>query len=510
MASPARSAEFDPRTSTGPALVEAIGITKRFGPTVALDDVRLSITQGRTHALVGRNGAGKSTLVSVLTGLLAPDDGQVLFGGESAPAMGNREAWQTKVACVYQHSTIIPDLSVAENLFINRQTDGHGLIRWKSLRRRAREILDLWSVPVDERMEARDLDVEQRQMVEIARSLSYGARFIILDEPTAKLDGAAIKRLFIRIRDLQTQGVTFLFISHHLAETYEICQDITVYRDARYVITAAAEDLSHDQLVEAMTGEANLSADLAKRDVPSTEKALEVVGLGRPPEFQDISFSVRRGEIVGLAGGGASGKAAVGETIVGLRKAHDGSITVGGVVPRRGSVRAGLDAGIGFVPQDRHHQGLVMTMSVADNVTLTIPAQLGPVGLLAPRVRDTRARSMIADLDIKTSGPEQDVDGLSGGNQQKVVMARALANDPSLLVLISPTAGVDVRSKQTLLDVVRRIGDDGAGVLIVSDELDDLRDCDRVLVMFQGTISHELNRGWADNELVAAMEGLAP
>ena len=490
-------------------LVEATGITKRFGPTVALDRVHFAVQTGRTHALVGRNGAGKSTLVAVLTGLLTPDEGTVLFGGEPAPAQADRAAWQSRVACVYQHSTIIPDLSVAENLFLNRQSGGSGLISWRDLRRRARDILDLWSVPVDERMEARDLDVEQRQMVEIARSLSHGARFIILDEPTAKLDGAAIKRLFVRIRDLQDHGVTFLFISHHLAEVFQICQDVTVYRDARHVLTAPVDDLGHDALVEAMTGEANLTAVATQRNPGSGDVALAVHALGRPGEYRDITFQVRRGEIVGLAGGGASGKAAVGETIVGLRKAATGTVEVGGVRPRPGSVRAGLDAGIGFLPQDRHDQGLILTMSVGDNATMTIPSELGPAGLLSPRRRDARARRMIADLDIKTFGPEQDVDGLSGGNQQKVVMSRALANKPSVLVLIAPTAGVDVRSKQTLLDVVRKIGDAGSGVLVVSDELDDLRDCDRVLVLFQGVITHELPRGWADNELVAAMEGLA-
>ncbi len=492
-----------------PPLVEAIGITKRFGPTVALDDVGLSITAGRTHALVGRNGAGKSTLVSVLTGLQAPDSGQIRFGGEPAPAVADRAAWQVKVACVYQHSTIIPQLSVAENLFVNRQAPPGRLISWSGIRLQAREILQAWSIPVDERTEAVELDVEQRQLVEIARSLSYGARFIILDEPTAKLDGAAIKRLFNRIRDLQRQGVTFMFISHHLSEIYEICQDVTVYRDARHVVTAPVTELSHDSLVEAMTGEANLSADGPSRRTVAGAAALVVDDLGRSGEFSHISFTVGRGEIVGLAGGGASGKAAVGETVVGLRKAHSGTLTISGRQPTPGSASAALAAGVGFVPQDRHVQGLVLSMTVADNATLTVPHRLGPAGLLLGGRRNTLARRAIERLDIKTSGPDQGVDGLSGGNQQKVVLARALASDPSVLVLITPTAGVDVRSKQTLLEAVREVGDSGTGVLMVSDELDDLRACDRVLVMFQGVMTGEFDKGWGDNELVAAMEGLA-
>lgn len=495
-------------TDPAPPLVQATGISKRYGPTVALHDARISITQGRTHALVGRNGAGKSTLVSILTGLQAPDSGEVRFAGEPAPALADRDAWGARVACVYQKSTIIPELSVAENLFVNRQDLGGRFIRWGALRRQARDILDTWSIPVDVRTEARDLSVEDRQLVEIARSLSRGARFIVLDEPTAQLDGAAIKRLFTRIRDLQAQGVTFMFISHHLAETYEICQDITVFRDARFVVTAPVEELGHAALVEAMTGEAAQTAERRSRSLSGDDIAFETTDLQRDGEFSDISLAVRRGEIVGLAGGGSSGKVAVAETIVGLRKAHGGTVRINGVVPTPGDVRSALTAGFGFVPQDRHHEGLVSQMSVADNITLTIPERLGPLGLLSPRARDRIARRMIGELDIKTSGPDQSVDGLSGGNQQKVVMGRAMANDPTALVLISPTAGVDVRSKQTLLEEVDRIGAAGAGVVVVSDELDDLRSCDRVLVMFHGTITEEFTAGWADQDLVAAMEGL--
>ncbi|RIJ78375.1 sugar ABC transporter ATP-binding protein [Nakamurella silvestris] len=490
-------------------LVLAEGITKRFGPTVALNDVRISIQAGRTHALVGRNGAGKSTLVSILTGLEAPNEGQVYFNGEAAPPLTDSDAWRARVACVYQKSTIVPGLSVAENLFINRQGLGRRVINWKSLRRQAALILDEWEVPVDVNMAAEDLTVEQRQLVEIARSLSYGARFIILDEPTAQLDGMAIKRLFRRIRDLQAQGVTFLFISHHLAETYEICQDITVYRDAKWVTTAPVEDLGHAALVEAMTGESVAHTEVSSRPAATGPAVLEIAGLGVEGQFQDVTLAVRPGEIVGLAGGGASGKAEVAETIVGLRKAETGTVAVAGATPAPGSVRDALKAGIGFVPRDRHEEGLIPEMSVADNATLSVPERLGPYGLLSRSRRDRMARQAIVDLDIKTFGPDQSVEGLSGGNQQKVVMARALASDPRVLVLITPTAGVDVRSKQTLMDAVRKVGDDGAGVLVVSDELDDLRDCDRILVMFQGAITQEFSRGWGDTELVAAMEGLS-
>ncbi|MGF6889075.1 simple sugar transport system ATP-binding protein [Nocardia sp. GAS34] len=510
----------------GAPIAEAIGVTKRFGRNIALNGVQLAVTAGRTHALVGRNGAGKSTLVSILTGLAAPDEGEVRFHGSPAPAPGDRDAWRSRVACVYQHSTIIPDLSVAENLFINRQGLRHtasrsdsirgggratgGLINWRTMKTRARELLDTWSVPVDVNTPARELSVENRQLVEIARSLSHGTRFIILDEPTAQLDGAAIKRLFTRIRDLQAQGVTFLFISHHLDETYEICSDVTVFRDARHVITAPVAELGKPELIAAMTGDSTELVQAVPRERPdlSAAPALRLEKLTRTGEFADVRLEVRPGEMVGLAGGGSSGRVEVAETIVGLRRASGGSVSVQGVPLRRSGVRAALDAGIGFVPRDRHDEGLVLGMSVADNATLTVPRKLGTLGLLSRHTRDALVRTAIGDLDIKTEGPAQGVSELSGGNQQKVVFSRALATDPAVLVLITPTAGVDVRSKQTLLEVVRAVADRGTAVLVVSDELDDLRDCDRVHVMFQGSMHAEYEKGWDDRALVAAMEGL--
>ncbi|XVS61572.1 sugar ABC transporter ATP-binding protein [Actinosynnema sp. CA-299493] len=491
-------------------VAEATGMTKRFGSTVALHGASIRIDRGQTHALVGRNGAGKSTLVSILTGLQPPDEGEVRFDGRPAPRLADRDAWRQRVACVYQKSTIIPELTVAENLFLNRHGRGRGgLISWKSVHREARELLDTWSVDVDVRTPAKELDVEQRQFVEIARALSFGARFIVLDEPTAQLDAAAINRLFARIDDLQRQGVTFLFISHHLREVYEICDTVTVFRDARHIITAPVDELPRAELVAAMTGEAAAEAGGRRREPsPDAPAVLEVDGASLPGAYEDVSFRVRAGEVVGLAGAASSGRIEIAETVVGLRAPASGTVEIAGVRPRPGSVPAALAAGVGFVPQDRHHQGLVPGMSIADNATLTIPRRLGPAGFIDGRRRDDIAEAMIGKLAIKTPGPELPVSGLSGGNQQKVVMARALAGDPELLVLINPTAGVDVRSKEFLLGKVEEVAETGTGVLIASDELDDLRLCDRVLVVFQGRVVAETARGWHDHQLVAAMEGV--
>lgn len=493
-------------------VVAADGVSKRFGMTVALDAVSLAVRPGSVHALVGRNGAGKSTLVSVLTGLQAPDAGSVKFGGAAAPPPADRAAWRRQVACVYQKPTIIPSLSVAENLFLNRQDTRAGLIGWAGVRRRAEEVLAAWEVEVDVRRPAGEIGIEQRQLVEIARALSYGSRFIILDEPTAQLDARAIDRLFTRMRGLREQGVTFLFISHHLDEVYEVCDTVTVMRDARHIVTAPVAELPNTELVAAMTGEATaLIAPPADRPPPDREAtpALRVTGLSLPGAFSDVSFAVAPGEIVGLAGSTGSGKMAVGECLVGMRTAVAGQVEVGGRRPRPGSVPAAISAGVGFVPQDRHRSGFVPGLSIAENATMTVPHRLGRFGFLSPARRTELATRAIADLTVVTAGPDQQVGALSGGNQQKVVMARALADRPSVLVLMQPTAGVDVKAKETLLGAAQQAARGGAGVLIISDDLDDLRPADRVLVLFKGTMTLETPRGWHDHDLIAAMEGVS-
>ncbi|MGW2047103.1 sugar ABC transporter ATP-binding protein [Streptomyces sp. NPDC001858] len=499
-------------------VAEAIGVGKRFGATVALRDARIAVAPGESHALVGRNGAGKSTLVSLLTGLRRPDTGSLRFSGEPAPPVGDIDAWRSRVACVYQRSTIIQDLTVAENLFLNRQSAGPlQPIRWRQLRQRAEELLGEYGVDVDASARARELTVEQRQFVEIARALSFGARFIILDEPTAKLDARGIGRLFDKLRDLQRQGVAFLFISHHLQEVYDLCTTVTVYRDATHILTAPVAEVGHQALVEAMTGEttpatASPAASAARDAGPGPEpgpELLSIEGLTLPGACRELSLSVRSGEVVGLAGAAASGNVRVGEAVAGLHRAEEGRISVGGRGVRTGSVPSALAAGVGLVPEDRHLQGLVPGRSVAENATLTVTDQLGPFGTVLPsRTRDF-AQRMIRELDIKTPGAATAVSALSGGNQQKVVVARALATAPRVLVAVRPTNGVDVKSKEFLLRRIREVADGGKAALIVSDELDDLKVCDRVVVMFHGRVVAEFAPGWRDEQVVAAMEGVA-
>jgi len=489
--------------------VEAIGITKRFGSTTALDHVDLVVRDGGAHALVGRNGAGKSTLVSIITGLQAPDSGEVKFRGELAPPLYSRDAWRRLVACVYQKSTIIPTLTVAENLFLNRQQTNGPVISWKTMRSQAQSMVDEWGISVDVANLAATLSVEQRQMVEISRALSLGARFVILDEPTAQLDAKGVARLFQRLRGIQAQGVSFLYISHHLEEIYEICETVTVFRDARHIVTAPVADLSSSELVAAMTGEVDiLQADDYVTKVRSGAPVLKVDRLTKTGSYYDMTLEARPGEVIGITGSGSSGRIALAETIVGLRKADSGTITVNGVRPKPGDVASALAAGISFVPRDRHSEGLVDLLSVGENLTMTISDQLGRWGFINPHRRDAVARTAMKDLSLVASGPEQLAGSLSGGNQQKLVMGRALARKPALLVLMHPTAGVDVRSKATLISVVDQVRSTGTAVVIVSDELDDLRPCDRVLVMLHGKVTVEFPRGWTDADVVAATEGI--
>lgn len=490
-------------------LVEAEGIVKRYGPTVALADGRLTVLPGESHALVGRNGAGKSTLVNVLTGLQAPDEGSVRFDGEPAPALADRDAWRRKVACVYQKPTVVPELTVAENLFINRQPLQRGFISWSRLRREAADLLATWDVHVDPEARTVDLKVEDRQMVEIARALSFGARFIVLDEPTAQLDNREIERLFSRMRALQDSGVTFLFISHHLQEVYEVCQTVTVLRDARWITTAPVAELPRAALVEAMAGETVAEQAATVRDTVADDApvALEARGLSSE-SYRDIDLTVRHGEVVGLAGSSGSGKIELAESLAGLHTPTSGTARLDGRQLPFGDVQAALGAGVGCVPRDRHEQGLVTGMSIGDNATLSVLGRLGRYGFVGTQRRRAVATDLIARLDIHAEGPDQPVSDLSGGNAQKVVMARALASDPRLLVLINPTAGVDVKSKESLLARMDSAREDGTAVLVVSDELDDLRRCDRVLVLFHGRIVAEHPAGWHDHELIASIEGV--
>lgn len=502
-----------------PSVGTVQNIWKAFGETQALSDVSIDVRAGECHALVGRNGAGKSTLVAIFTGLTRPDRGTVRLGTEAAPALTDRAAWQRLVACVYQKSMVVPSLTVAENVFLNRATgDGdHGIINWRAMRSQAHQVMLDWGFDLDVKRLAQDLTVEQRQVVEIARALSGGARFLILDEPTASLEKAAIERLFERIRRLKESGVGILYISHHLEEIYEVCNQLTVLRDGKLVLSAPVGEVKQERLVEAMVGVAPQQAAenvAPKRVIASGPPRLEISHLhvsARQGPVQDVSFAVSAGECVGLVGLQGSGTTSVADAVVGLVKPVAGEIRLDGKAVPVGKVDATLRQGITYVPEDRHARGFVPYLGVGENLTTAILDRLSSWGIVSLARRNQIATDLVAQLSIVTSGLDQRVGQLSGGNQQKVVVGRALARKPEVLVVISPTVGVDVASKETLLNVIDAACNNGTAVLLVSDDLDDLRICTRLLIMVKGKLVKEFRQPpWDGHEVIAAVEGLEP
>lgn len=488
-------------------------VWKTFGATPVLRDVSITIPFKDTRGLVGRNGAGKSTLVGVLTGLLAPTAGTVELGGEPAPAIADRGAWRQRVACVYQRWTVLPSLTVAENLFLNNHPlRPSGAIDWRRMHEEARAVLLEWGLDVDPDLEAGRLAVDQRQIVEIGRALLQGSRFIILDEPTAELERREVHQLFDRLKALQENGVTFVYISHHLEELYEICRSVTVLRDGAIVADAMLEDLPRNQLVRAMVGNQPVSIGptqgIVKRVEETVRPVLEVDRLALDDAIREVSFEVGAGECVGLAGLATSGKEELGEILAGLLAPSSGTVRIDGQPLGFGKPLRARDLGVGYVPRDRHHRGILPQLSLAENLTVTVADTLGRLGFIVPARRLKRAKELMDELSIVASSPEQPISELSGGNQQKGLMGRALASGPKLLVLVGPTQGVDIASKNTLFAAVARARAAGAAVLVISDDLDELSICDRLLVMFHGRITAEFGADRSDHQIVGQIEGL--
>jgi simple sugar transport system ATP-binding protein len=509
--------------STGPAadpapVGEADHVSKSFGETRALIDVSLMVRPGECHGLVGRNGAGKSTLVSLLTGLSRPDRGSIRLAGQPAPGLADRGAWLARVACVYQRSMVVPPLTVAENVFLNRPTSGNdALVNWRAMRDRAHDLMLDWGFDLDVDQEAGRLTVEQRQIVEIARALSIGARLLILDEPTAALEKAAVERLFAHVKRLREGGVGVLYISHHLEEIYEICDRVTVLRDGELVLSGRVRDVPQENLVAAMVGTAppkRATEIEAVRKIGAVgEKRLQVDKLSvlsRAGSVADVSLFVRGGECVGLVGLDGSGSATVADAIVGLVKPRSGTVSINGAPPHPGKVDAAFRRGVGYVPQDRHARGFAPQLGVGENLTLAVFDRFARrFGIVSFTRRDAIATALVEKLQIVAQSLAQPVSSLSGGNQQKVVVGRALAPDPSVLVAVNPTVGVDVASKEALLDALGGARDQGVAILLVSDDFEDLRICTRLMVMVRGRIAAEFDQPpWDRQRLISAVEGL--
>lgn len=513
--------------------VEAVGVHKSFGPTRALRGIDLALEPGRCLGLVGRNGAGKSTLISILSGLLAPDAGEVRFGGEPAPPAGAVHAWRERIATVHQHSMVVPDLTVAENVFLGRLPQrglapGLRPVSWRTVKADARRTLADWGLDIDAAAPCRGLTIEQRQLVEIARAVASGTRCLLLDEPTAALEHDAVARLFERVRQLTASGVAVLYISHHLEEVFEICDDVAVLRDGELVLSSPSAQLSRERLVAAMVGPVpvrEIDERLSRLDLSGGQAAqqdsaelLEIKGLtAASPHggLRGVSLRVAAGEQVGVVGLISSGVVTLGRIVAGADRADDGAVVLSGKRLPNGKREAALRAGVGYIPEDRRAEGFVGLMSIAENVTMTVTDRLARTGrgVLAPKALERAAAPLAGALSVAAASLKQPVAELSGGNQQKVTVARALIRDPKLVVAITPTRGVDVASKELLLGALRAAAERGAGVLLATDDLDDIEHCDRVVVLVRGKVAAQFQRGPGsrpfDREaLIAATEGL--
>jgi simple sugar transport system ATP-binding protein len=504
----------------GPA-VEAVGIYKQFGSTQALRGVDLTLQPGRCLGLVGRNGAGKSTLVSILSGIYPADAGEVRFDGRPAPPLGAAGEWRRRIATVFQHSMVVPGLTVAENVFLGHHPGRAGLVDWRGMREQAAQIMADWGFRLDVGQPCARLSVEQRQIVEIARALAAGTRCLLLDEPTAALERAAAARLFERVRQLVSNGVAVLYISHHLEEVFEICQDAAVIRDGELVLTAPVDQLSKERMVAAMVGtDAPDRAGAAERAAaPATGSApaqaclvVEHLSAAAPQgPVRDVSIEVRPGERVGVTGLLSAGVSTLARVVAGAAPYESGTVLIDGRRLAPGRRDQALKAGVGYIPEDRQAEGFVALLGVAENGTMTIVDWLARrLGWLRPRSRSAAMAPLASALSIVSAGLGQPVGELSGGNQQKVTVARSMARRPRLIVAIAPTRGVDVASKSLLLEELAAVTErSGAGLLLATDELSDLDICHRVVVLVRGERFAEFMPPFDREALIAATEGLS-
>ena len=491
-----------PAPAALPLRAELRGISKRFGATQALADVSLDLLPGEIHALVGENGAGKSTLVKILAGIHQPDSGTILLDGQPIQIGGPAEARAIGIAVVHQEPRLFPDLTVAENVFLGHAPAGRlGSIDWGATRRAAAALFAQLDVQFDVNAPVRGLSMADQQLIEIAKSLSVEARVLVLDEPTASLSSHEVERLFAIVRRLRDRGVSILFVSHRLDEVFALCDRATVFRDGRHVVTMATADLTTADLVRHMVGRAVTL--FPKIETPLGDTLLEVDGLTKVGSFRDVSFAVRSGEIVGFAGLVGAGRTEVARVLFGIDRRDAGVVRLGGVPVAFGSPSAALTAGIAYVPEDRHQDGLVLDFTIAQNVTLPILPRLFPRLLLRSSVERSVATDQTRQFNVRMTGVDQLVGALSGGNQQKVVLAKWLASKPRVLILDEPTRGIDIGAKVEVHRIISELAASGLGIILISSDLPEvLAMSDRILVMHEGRIAAEIPRNRATEERV--------
>jgi simple sugar transport system ATP-binding protein len=475
-------------------LLQLRHIHKSFVGVHALRDVDFTLRQGEIHCLVGENGSGKSTLIKIISGVLQPDSGQIIVEGRRLEHVESHASIARGVQVIYQDLSLFPNLTVAENIAISDlQEQGRSLIDWREVEKIARAAMARIKVDIPVEAVVGELPVGLQQLVAVCRALTKDLKLLILDEPTASLTKRDIDSLLSVVRDLQAGGIAVMFVSHKLNEVFEVAERISVLRDGQLVGTLPRAELSNEKLISLMTGK-SITETRFRREGAEGRVLLEVRGLSKRHNFQDISFKLHAGEIVGITGLIGSGRTELANALFGIGPADRGQILVEGRPVRIASVQDAVRAGIAYVPENRLVQGLIMKLSVADNVVAAILSRLlSRLRLIDPRRRKAKAAEWISALEIKVSDPAVSVQTLSGGNQQRLVIAKWLAAEPKILILDGPTVGIDVMAKSAIHGIIRELASRGLGVLLISDEIPEaVNNSNRVLLMRSGRIVGEM------------------
>ena len=494
-----------------PPFLEVSGLSKAYGGVPALSDVGLTLAPGEVHALLGENGAGKSTFIKCLSGAVRPDGGAVTVDGAPLPPGDLRAAEAAGVVALHQESTAFPHLSAVDNIFVGREPRRFplifgGLLDRPRMARETRALLERLGETMDLRRPLEELPLAQRQMVGLARALSRRSRLLILDEPTASLSARETQTLFRILRQLQAEGVAVLYISHRLEEVYALASRVTILRDGRLVGTYPLAEVGRGEMVRRMVGRELLVEERPELSGAEGAALLDVRGLTRTGQFQDVSFSVRPGEIVGLAGLVGAGRSEVAGAIFGVAAPTAGTVTVAGEALPPGSVPAAVARGVALVPEDRQGQGLVLPLSVGQNLLLSVQGSLTRAGFRSARRERAVVSGLMQSLGVKAAGPGVPANTLSGGNQQKLSLGKWLATKPRVLLLDEPTRGVDVGAKADVYRLIRQFAREGMATLVISSDLPEiLALSDRILVMREGRIAGELPRAGATEEKILAL-----
>lgn len=493
---------------TSVPLIEFKGISKRFGGVQALNDVSFGVTRGQIHALVGENGAGKSTLIRICGGVYAPDSGSLYLDGAQVTFRSVEASRDAGISIVHQEIPICPHLTATENIFLGRPLPRRGaLIDWGEANRRAQALFDRLQVDINPTQLVGDMPIAKQQLVAIAQALALESRLLIMDEPTSALNREEARYLFDILRDLRAQGLTILYVSHKLEEVFELADNISVLRDGHYIGTVARDQATPDRVVNMMVGRDVTSLFPKIFRKPGSEPLLSVAGLTVPGCFENVTFDLFPGEVLGLVGLQGSGTSEVLRALFGHLKPSAGEILLRGRQVRFTSTTEAIKAGIAYVPANRQAEGLFQTMSVRDNSGLLLLRRLaGRSGWVFLRRLEAQVRRHVQEFGIRTASIHTSITSLSGGNQQKVVIARTLSTEPIVVLLDDPTRGIDVGAKAEVHEILNRLTGQGRGVILVSSELPEvLAMSDRVIVMYRGRVRAVLSHQDVDSEVVMGL-----